>query len=140
MFRCKDTKGDDSYDDVESLREWRGGAGEHGAHGIVLGPDKKLYIVCGNFVDVPNDLAPISPHRVYGDDLALKRAEDGNGFGAGRQPPGGFVARVDLDGKNAELFSAGQRNAYDIDFNADGELFGFDSDMEWDWGNSVRHG
>ena len=134
LFRCKDTKGDDSYDDVECLREWRGGAGEHGAHGIVLGPDKKLYIVCGNFVDVPNDLAPTSPHRVYGDDLALKRAEDGNGFGAGRQPPGGFVARVDLDGKNAELFSAGQRNAYDIGFNADGELFGFDSDMEWDWG------
>ncbi|GDY07385.1 L-sorbosone dehydrogenase [Planctomycetia bacterium] len=134
LFRCKDTKGDDSYDDVESLREWRGGAGEHGAHGIVLGPDKKLYIVCGNFVDVPSDLAPTSPHRVYGDDLALKRAEDGNGFGAGRQPPGGFVARMDLDGKNAELYSAGQRNAYDISFNADGELFGFDSDMEWDWG------
>ncbi len=134
LFRCKDTKGDDSYDDVECLREWRGGAGEHGAHGIVLGPDKMLYIVCGNFVDVPNDLATTSPHRVYGDDLALKRAEDGNGFGAGRQPPGGFVARVDLDGKNTELFSAGQRNAYDIGFNADGDLFGFDSDMEWDWG------
>lgn len=135
LFRCKDTKGDDSYDDVEQLREWRGGAGEHGAHGIVLGPDKKLYIVCGNFVDVPNDLVETSPHRSYGDDLALKRAEDGNGFGAGRQPPGGYVARMDLDGTNAELFSAGQRNTYDIGFNADGELFGFDSDMEWDWGN-----
>ncbi len=32
------------------------------------------------------------------------------------------------------MFSAGQRNTYDIGFNADGELFGFDSDMEWDWG------
>ncbi|MEI8018809.1 MAG: hypothetical protein WCH39_11470, partial [Schlesneria sp.] len=135
LFRCKDTKGDDSYGDVESLREWRGGAGEHGAHAIVLGPDKMLYIVCGNFVDVPNDLAPTSPHRSYGDDLALKRAEDGNGFGAGRQPPGGFIARVDLDGKNAELYSAGERNTYDIAFNSDGELFGWDSDMEWDWGN-----
>ena len=134
LYRCQDTKGDDSYDDVELLREWRGGAGEHGAHGIVLGRDKKLYIVCGNFVDVPTDLAPTSPHRVYGDDLAIKRAEDGNGFGAGRMPPGGFIARVDLDGKNAEMYSAGQRNTYDIDFNADGELFGFDSDMEWDWG------
>lgn len=134
LFRCRDTSGDDSYDQVERLREWRGGAGEHGAHGIVLGPDKKLYIVCGNFVDPPTDLAPTSPHRVYGDDLALRRAEDGNGFGAGRQPPGGFVARMDLDGKNTELFSAGQRNAYDIAFNPDGELFGFDSDMEWDWG------
>ena len=134
LFRCKDTQGDDSYSDVEMLREWRGGAGEHGAHGIVLGPDKKLYIVCGNFVDVPTDLVQSSPHRDYADDLAIKRAEDGNGFGAGRMPPGGFIARMDLDGKNAELYSAGQRNTYDIDFNADGELFGFDSDMEWDWG------
>ena len=134
LYRCTDPKGDESYENVERLREWKGGAGEHGAHAIVQGPDKMLYVVCGNFVDVPNDLAPSSPHRVYGDDLALPRAEDGNGFGAGRMPPGGYIARMDLDGKNIELFSAGQRNTYDIDFNADGELFGFDSDMEWDWG------
>ena len=134
LFRCKDTKNDDSYDDVEMLREWRGGGGEHGAHGIVLGPDHHLYIVCGNFVDVPTDLVPSSPHRNYADDLAISRAEDGNGFGAGRMPPGGYIARMDLDGKNAELYSSGQRNTYDIALNADGELFGFDSDMEWDWG------
>src|ERR1041385_5669257 len=60
--------------------------------------------------------------------------EDGNGFGAGRKPPGGFVVRMDQDGKNAELFASGQRNTYDFAFNPDGELFGFDSDMEWDWG------
>ena len=134
LYRCRDTKGDDSYDDVQCLREWHGGAGEHGAHGIVLGPDKMLYIVCGNFTDPPTDLAASSPHRNYADDIVLKRAEDGNGFGAGKLPPGGFVARMDLDGKNPELFSAGLRNTYDIAFNADGELFGFDSDMEWDWG------
>ncbi|MFO0903162.1 MAG: c-type cytochrome [Pirellulales bacterium] len=134
LYRCTDARGDGGFEQVELLREWRGGAGEHGAHAIVLGPDKKLYVVCGNFVDVPTDLAPTSPHRNYGDDLALQRAEDGNGFGAGRMPPGGFIARLDLDGKNCELFSAGQRNTYDIGFNADGELFGFDSDMEWDWG------
>ena len=135
LYRCKDTKGDDSYDDVEFLREWSGGSGEHGAHALVLGPDKMLYAVCGNFTEVPKDLAPSSPHRNYGDDLAIKRVEDGNGFGAGKGPPGGYVARMDLDGKNAELFSSGQRNNYDIAFNADGELFGFDSDMEWDWGS-----
>ena len=28
----------------------------------------------------------------------------------------------------------GFRNAYDMAFNADGELFTFDADMEWDWG------
>jgi putative heme-binding domain-containing protein len=135
LYRCKDTKGDDSYDDVEFLREWPGGSGEHGAHGLVLGQDKMLYAVNGNFTAVPKDLVASSPHRNYGDDLALKRAEDGNGFGAGAKPPGGYVVRMDLDGNNAELFSAGQRNNYDIAFNADGELFGFDSDMEWDWGS-----
>ena len=134
LYRCRDTKGNNSYDDVEFLRSWEGGSGEHGAHGLVLGSDKSLYAVCGNFTAIPGDLAPSSPHRNYGDDLALKRMEDGNGFGAGAKPPGGYVLRMDLDGKNAELWSSGQRNNYDIAFNADGELFGFDSDMEWDWG------
>jgi putative heme-binding domain-containing protein len=135
LYRCKDTKGDDSFDNVEFLREWQGGSGEHGSHGLVLGQDKMLYAVCGNFTGVPKDLVESSPHRNYADDLALKRIEDGNGFGAGKGPPGGYVLRMDLDGKNAELFSAGQRNNYDIAFNADGELFGYDSDMEWDWGS-----
>jgi putative heme-binding domain-containing protein len=133
LFRLTDS-GNDQYDQAECLREWGGGAGEHGAHGIVLGPDQKLYIVNGNFVSVPTDVLPSSPHRNYADDRILPRAEDGNGFGAGRKPPGGYIVRVDRDGKNCELFASGQRNTYDIAFNADGELFGWDSDMEWDWG------
>ena len=134
LFRLRDTKGDGEYDSVQMLREWHGGSGEHGAHGIVLGPDKKLYTVCGNFTDIPDDLLPTSPHRNYADDIVLPRAEDGNGFGAGKRPPGGFIVRMDENGQNAELFAAGMRNTYDIGFTADGELFGFDSDMEWDWG------
>ncbi len=134
LWRLRDTAGDDKFDKAELLREWAGGAGEHGAHGIVLGPDKKLYIVCGNFVGLPNDFLKTSPHKNYEDDLVLPRAEDGNGFGAGKKPPGGFIARMDENGQNIELFASGQRNTYDIAFNADGELFGFDSDMEWDWG------
>jgi len=134
LFRLKDTKGTGEFDSVELLREWPGGAGEHGAHGLVLGPDQKIYNVNGNFTAVPADVLPSSPHRNYADDRILPRAEDGNGFGAGKKPPGGYVVRVDADGKNAELVSSGERNTYDIAFNADGELFGFDSDMEWDWG------
>lgn len=134
LFRLRDPKGDGSFSSVEMLREWRNGSGEHGAHGILLGPDHKLYIVCGNFTELPKDLAPTSPHKNYADDLALPRTEDGNGFGAGKKPPGGFICRMDLDGKNPELFASGDRNTYDIAFNPDGELFGFDSDMEWDWG------
>jgi len=114
-------------DHFRIVREWQGGSGEHGSHGLVLGPDNMLYAVRGNFTAVPKDLVDSSPHRNYADDLALPRMEDGNGFGAGAKPPGGYVARMDLDGKNIEMFSAGQRNTYDIGFNADGELFGFEA-------------
>ena len=134
LYRLKDTNGDDQYDSAEVIRKWKGDGGEHGPHGVVLGPDKKLYVVNGNFVEVPDDILPTSPHKNYADDVLLPRMEDGNGFGAGKKPPGGYVIRMDPDGKNAELFAAGQRNAYDIDFSPEGELFGFDSDMEWDWG------
>ncbi len=134
LYRLQDTNGDDTFDKLELIRRWQGGPGEHGAHGIVLGPDKMLYTVLGNFVDVPTDASPSSPHRNYADDLPLPRMEDGNGFGAGRKPPGGYVARVSPDGKQCDLFASGQRNTYDIAFNPEGELFGFDSDMEWDWG------
>lgn len=134
LFRLRDPNDSGNFDSVEMLRPWENGGGEHGTHGIVEGPDKKLYIVSGNFVRQPKDLEPTSPHRHYADDLVLPRAEDGNGFGAGNKPPGGFITRIDLDGKHPELFAAGERNTYDIAFNADGELFGFDSDMEWDWG------
>lgn len=133
LWRLQSTKKDDNYDKVELIHEWPGGAGEHGAHGIVQGKDGRLYVVCGNFTSI-GEPAPTSPHKNYQDDLVLPRAEDGNGFGAGKKPPGGFVMRMEPDGKNAELFASGERNTYDIAFNADGELFGFDSDMEWDWG------
>ena len=40
LYRCKDTKGNDQYDDVQLLKKFTGG-GEHGAHGVALGPDKQ---------------------------------------------------------------------------------------------------
>jgi putative heme-binding domain-containing protein len=125
----------DGFDAPELLRPMSTG-GEHGSHAIVMGPDHKLYIVCGNFTKVPSDILPSSPLRNYADDQLLPRAEDGRGFGAGLKPPGGFVMRMDTDGKNCELFAAGTRNTYDVGFNPEGELIGFDSDMEWDWGTA----
>ena len=122
--------------DAPVLLRIMNGEGEHGSHGLVLGPDKKIYVVSGNFTKVPKDILDTSPVKNYADDQLLPRAPDGKGFGNGLLPPGGFVLRMDLDGSNAELFAAGTRNTYDIAFNPEGELFGFDSDMEWDWGAS----
>jgi hypothetical protein len=74
LYRLTDSDGDDKFDKVQLLRKWQGGTGEHGAHGIVRGPDDHLYVVCGNFVGVPEDISPASPHRNYADDLVLPRA------------------------------------------------------------------
>jgi len=133
LYRMRDPAGDGSFSSIERLRTWQNGAGEHGAHGIVLAPDKQhIFIVCGNAVGQPTDIAENSPMRNFADDRAIMRRE--GGFMAGEKPPGGSIHRMDLEGKNVERFASGQRNTYDIAMNADGEVFGFDSDMEWDWG------
>ena len=56
--------------------------------------------------------------------------------------PGGWICKTDPEGKSFELFANGFRNEYDIAFDPNGELFTFDSDMEWDiglpWYRSTR--
>lgn len=59
---------------------------------------------------------------------------DASGHAVGILAPGGFVVSTDPDGKSWDVWTAGYRNAYDIAFNADGDLFVYDSDMEWDFG------
>jgi putative heme-binding domain-containing protein len=134
LYRIRDADGDGTYESTEVLHRWKGSAGEHGPHALAKGPDDRIYAVAGNFTDVPTDLSTNSPAAHYAEDLAMPRQEDVNGFGAGRKPPGGFVLSVDRDGRDARLFAIGQRNAYGIAFHGDGELFGFDSDHERDWG------
>ena len=72
--------------------------------------------------------------RNWGEDFLLTRLWDAGGHARGRMAPGGYILRTDPEGKRVEMFSAGYRNQYDMAFNADGELFTYDSDMEWDIG------
>lgn len=132
LYHWRDTDGDDRIDQAERLVSYEG-VGEHGAHAMAIGPDSMLYMVHGNMVDLPAELAENSPHQDYAEDLLLDREWDPNGHAVGIFSPGARVLRRDADGR-IELFAAGMRNPYDIAFHPDGELFTFDSDMEWDLG------
>jgi len=134
LYRLTDVNKDDKYDRLEQLRVFEGG-GEHGPHAVILGPDgKSLYVVAGNYTALPRyDRTRVPPH--WAEDQLMPRIFDPMGHGNTIKAPAGWIARMDLDGNNLELISAGYRNAYDIAFNADGELFTFDSDMEWDIGS-----
>lgn len=131
MYRVTDSDGDDRLDKVELLRKIDGG-GEHGPHAIVLSPDgKSLYIVAGNNTRLPELTGSLVP-PVWSEDNLLPRMVDGSGFMTDEKAPGGFICRVSPDGKQCELVAMGYRNPFDIAFNSAGDLFTYDSDMEWD--------
>ncbi len=115
------------------VRKYPGG-GDHGQHGIVAGPDGRVYVLNGNFTGLPDGLSPGSPHRLWQEDLLLPRLWDANGHARGVLAPGGYVARMDPEGKEWTLLAAGFRNPYDLALHEDGEFFTYDADMEWDLG------
>ena len=140
LYRLTDTNGDDKYDKVEFLKAFEGtyrtaATGEHGPHGIVLGPDNQLYIINGNETKAPSPLRADSPHQNFAEDQLLPQLLwPANYTWANGYAPAGYVVRTDKDGKEWTLITGGLRNAYDLAFNRDGEMFTFDSDMDWDDG------
>ncbi|PWJ58945.1 putative heme-binding domain-containing protein [Dyadobacter jejuensis] len=133
LYRLQDTNNDDQYDKITLLKAMNG-EGEHGPHSIVLSPDKKsLYVVAGNHTDLPEmDIYRLPKN--WGDDNLFPLIKDPRGHANDRHAPGGWIAHTDPDGKKWELISAGYRNPFDIAFNEAGDLFTYDSDMEWDFG------
>ncbi len=159
LYRVRDTNGDDQLDEVVKLKDFRGG-GEHGPHAVRLSPDgKSLYVIGGNHTLPPFDLERNANPQTMGgprkeqlktkapggmasrlptnwdEDLLLPRQWDANGHAVGILAPGGWVAQTDPEGMGWEIVSSGYRNQYDMAFNADGELFVYDADMEWDFGS-----
>jgi putative heme-binding domain-containing protein len=133
LYRLQDTDGDDQFDKITLLKSLEG-EGEHGPHSIILSPDKKsMYVIAGNHTNVP----PMDAYRlpkVWQEDNMFPLIKDPRGHANDRMAPGGWIARIDSLGSKWELVSAGYRNAFDIAFNEDGDLFTYDSDMEWDFG------
>ncbi|MFN0056316.1 MAG: hypothetical protein ACKV0T_29575, partial [Planctomycetales bacterium] len=143
LYRLPDANHDDQADEVILLVNPKGGMGEHGPHDVVLGPDGWLYHNLGNHAWIMNPPEANSPCRNYEEGYLLEPAfEDAGGHAVGIKAPGGTVWRFTPDGKKWWLETVGFRNQYDICFNQRGDLFTFDSDMEWDvnlpWYKPVR--
>jgi putative heme-binding domain-containing protein len=85
--------------------------GEHDAHAVRRGPDGWLYVLCGNNTGPPRGKPLLSTSPI-------------------KEPVAGYVLRLPPDLKGYEIVADGLRNAYGMDFNAEGELFTFDSDNE----------
>ena len=86
---------------------------DHGANGIVRGPDGWFYLICGNdagvsTVDVKLPGSPV------------------------KQPYCGAVVRFSPDGKTSDVYAHGFRNPYDLTIGPNGHLFTVDADGERD--------
>lgn len=132
LYRIDDADGDDVGETVRLIGRFKGSMGEHGPHAVFFGPDGLLYLVVGNHAWVAATPDPLSPHGNFYEGQLLPSYPDPRGHARQIRAPGGTIWRLDLEGRKWELFAGGFRNHYDAAFNQLGELFTFDSDMEWD--------
>jgi len=112
------------------------GEGEHGPHAVVLAPDgENLLVVCGNHTLPPAELAGSRLAAASSKEGLLDPREwDPNGHARNVMAPGGYVIEVDPNTGAATMVACGFRNSYDLAVTPTGDVYTFDSDMEWDMG------
>ncbi|MCA9225747.1 MAG: c-type cytochrome [Planctomycetales bacterium] len=130
FYRLRDTTGDDRFDEVKLLKamDYRSRYG-HGTNQVVLGPDQMIYVVNGNDVSFPEGVSPKSAYRDPRNDWLIPEPRDTD-----QDNRVGHILRTDAEGRSWEVIAGGFRNQFDLAFNADGEMFTWDADMEWDVG------
>jgi len=134
LYKLTDTNGDDIYDRTDVIRNMSG-SGDHGTHALRLSPDGwSLFMLNGNSTR-PTVFQQSRVPYIWGEDALTMRIDTGfmaSSFGDNTNEA--YVTQFDPTGETFELFAMGMRNPVDFDFNKDGELFTYDSDMEWDMG------
>jgi putative membrane-bound dehydrogenase-like protein len=113
LSRYRDSDGDGKADGPpESLLP--AAFSEHGGHAMRQGPDGWWYFIGGN-------------------DSRFNRKQITLPHSPVRDPEAGALWRLSPDGKKTEVVAQGFRNPYDFDFNAMGDIFTYDSDVESDF-------
>ncbi|HEX5271177.1 MAG TPA: hypothetical protein VFW33_11840, partial [Gemmataceae bacterium] len=106
-YREKDGKADGAPELIRALKT----GGEHDSHALRRGPDGWLYLLCGNNAGLSAKYAELTTSPI-------------------KDPVAGGIVRFTPNLEKSEIVCDGFRNPYGMDFNADGELFTFDSDNE----------
>ena len=142
LYRVTDSNGDGKGDYTVTLARFTRQMAEHGPHAVFFGPDGLLYVVLGNHTGLVSTPEPLSPYKDFTEGQLLPIYTDPRGHAASVRAPGGVILRGPAQGQRWELVTGGYRNEFDAGFNLAGELFTFDSDMEWDinlpWYRPVR--
>jgi putative membrane-bound dehydrogenase-like protein len=112
VWRWRDRDGDDRADGKPELI-FRALQGEHGAHGLVKGPDGWFYLMAGNEADISAAHATMASSPI-------------------RDVVAGAIVRFMPGTGRSEIIAHGFRNAYDLDFHPAGNILTFDSDGERD--------
>jgi putative membrane-bound dehydrogenase-like protein len=135
LYRLSDDDRNGVIDHIRLVLAFKGKMQEHGPHALRLGPDGMVYLLAGNLSRINKKIEPSSPYKYfYEGDLVQPRYQDPRGHANSGKAPGGVILRMDPSGSHIERFAGGLRNPYDLAFNASGDLFTWDADMEWDQG------
>ena len=130
LYRLVDSTGDGRLDAIRTIKKFRG-TGEHGPHGIALGPEPlSIYVVGGNRTAIPSGLRRSHPAALWGNDQLLPTIANGGD----RNPAGAWICKTRADGGEWILHAIGLRNPYDLAFNEHGDLFTADADSPTDIG------
>jgi len=116
LWRLRDTNGDGTADQRDNLQDGYGvhvSLLGHDMHGLVLGPDRRLYFSIG--------------------DRGFTIEHEGQRFD---YPHEGAVLRCELDGTKLEVVHRGLRNPQELAFDARGNLFTGDNNS--DGGDKAR--
>ncbi len=111
LIRYTDRDGDDLADGPPPTLLSIKAGGEHHAHSVQRGPDGWWYVMAGNMAGVTEKTVTLPTSPVL-------------------RPRAGTLLRLKPDFSGCEVVAHGFRNAYDFAFNAQGDIFTYDSDGE----------